>query len=174
MNREETEEFEEAFGSLCPFYRDTHLAEEVLAMYEVGTILREPTFCDTSYKRGGFVAPHRFVILSNTAKCIDDFSEHPEWGLCVWPTGRLFKVIDKVSSDGLTQITLLEIPENLLPTFQSQPKGFSFEANLVEQARMDIEETRKMPPLPELDTDLWRDRLTYPIGIDSHGKPFPV
>jgi CHAT domain-containing protein/tetratricopeptide (TPR) repeat protein len=31
-----------------------------------------------------------------------------------------------------------------------------------------------MAPLPELNTDQWRERLTYPIGIDDQGGYFPL
>src|SRR5215471_6289329 len=31
-----------------------------------------------------------------------------------------------------------------------------------------------MLPLSELNTEEWRDRLIYPIGIDDHGAYFPL
>lgn len=31
-----------------------------------------------------------------------------------------------------------------------------------------------LPPIPELDTDSWRDRLVFPLGFDDDGRPFPL
>jgi len=55
--------FQQTFTKCAPFFRDTHLSDDILDRYKIGLFLQEPTFCDATYKSGGFVAPHRFLII---------------------------------------------------------------------------------------------------------------
>jgi len=71
-----------AFDKPSVFVRDTTLPPGFLDKYCVGQLLREPTFCDASYKIGGFVAPHRFLIISASATCLDEVASQL-WGLCI-------------------------------------------------------------------------------------------
>jgi CHAT domain-containing protein/Flp pilus assembly protein TadD len=160
------------FGECGAFVRDTTLPDTVLAKYGAGVLLREPTFCDASHKMGGFVAPHRFLIFSSQARSLDAFTPQP-WGLCVWQPDRVFKVIDRLTDGKHVQVTLLEIPEDLLGLF------LSADANLVEQAFIEhgrglFEDCRLAPPVPELDTDEWRSRLVYPVGVHDDSRYFPL
>ena len=93
MINDRSKDLQRTFDECAPLFRDTMLPEGILKKYKVGLFLREPTFCDATYKLGGFVAPHRFLIISSNARCLDEISPSP-WGLCVWQTGRVFKVID--------------------------------------------------------------------------------
>lgn len=43
----------EAFTECGAFYRDAVLPPDVLSLYQVGVLFREPTFCDSTYKFGG-------------------------------------------------------------------------------------------------------------------------
>src|SRR5262249_49083529 len=104
------------FGKCGAFVRDTSLTDSVLVKYGVGVLLRELAFCDASHKLGGFVAPKRFLIFSSQARCLDELVPQP-WGLCVWQPGRIFKVIDRLTDGEHVQVTLLEIPEDLLGLF---------------------------------------------------------
>ncbi|GLY20959.1 CHAT domain-containing protein [Micromonospora sp. NBRC 101691] len=158
------------FASCAVFFRDTTLPEAVLARYRPGLLLREPTFCDVSHRAGGFVAPHRYLVFSASARVLPDAEG---WGLCLWPRGRIFKILDQVSDGRYAQVTLLEIPEHLVEVF------LTAEPNTVERAYIGhgrdlFEELRNAPPVPELDTDRWRDRLTYPVGVDDEGRYFPL
>jgi CHAT domain-containing protein/Flp pilus assembly protein TadD len=70
-------------------------------------------------------------------------------------------------------VTLLEIPEDLLDLF------LNADANSIEQAYMEhgrriFNDCRVALPVPELDTDEWRARLVYPVGIDDDGRYFPL
>lgn len=161
-----------AFDECGAFVRDTTLKPGLLEQYRIGMLLREPTFCDASYKIGGFVAPHRFLIISSNARCLDEVAPQP-WGLCVWQTGRFFKVIDVVTRSKRAQITLLEIPEALLELFANEQLG-ELERSFVVQSRETFEQCLDADPIPELDSDEWRQRLVYPIGIDDQGVPFPL
>lgn len=156
-----------------PFFRDTQLAPDVLRQYRVGRVLYEPTFCDASYKFGGFVAPHRYLIISGSARCLDAVSLHPEWGLCVWPRGRHLKVIDLVAEGGHVQITLLDITEGYVAACNPDELA-EIEGVLAAQARRLFEAALDRTPLPELDTEIWRERLVFPIGVGDDGEPYAV
>jgi len=160
-----------AFAECGAFYRDTVLSPEVLSLYRVGVLFREPTFCDTTYKFGGFAAPHRYLIFSSNARCVDAISEHPEWGLCLWQTGRIFKVISRVQSIQHVQITLLEIPERLRQEFTT-PELSELEQRFAQQAHEQFQAALKISPLPEHQTRLWLDRLEFPVGVDDNGQFF--
>ena len=140
-------------------------------MYRVGTLFREPTFCDATYKLGGFAAPHRYLIISANARCIDAISQHPEWGLCIWQPGRIFKVIGTHQKAARAQITLLEIPEELRPEFTTRSLS-DFERVFARKAEQQFEEALQLPILPEHETRLWLDRLELPLGVDDSGHFF--
>ena len=160
------------FAECGAFVRDTTLPDAVLGKYRIGVLLRERTFCDASHKLGGFVAPHRYLIFSSQARSLDELTPQP-WGLCVWQLGRVFKVIDRLTDGHRVQITLLEIPEHLVePFLRVDPNPI--EQAFIEHGRGLFDDCRLAPPMPELDTDEWRDRLVYPVGIDDDGRYFPL
>lgn len=143
-----------------------------LEKYHVGLLLREPTFCDASYKIGGFVAPDRFLIFSSNARSLDQDAPQP-WGLCIWPTGRCIRIIDKIIQQDKSQITLLEIPDGILRLFE-QRELEKLEQHFVKHARQIFEENVNAAPVPELNTEDWRQRLVYPIGINDQGDYFTL
>jgi len=157
---------EEEYTNTSAFYRDTTLDKDVLALYKVGVIFQEPTFCDATYKRGGMLAPHRYLITSSNARSLEVFSENPQLGLCVWQPGRFFKVIDIASIDEYTQVTLLEIPEDLLPYFQRDELAF-IEQDFASQAVKDFQEAVDLAPLADLNKNEWLDRISSPLGIND-------
>jgi hypothetical protein len=154
-----------------PFFRDAVLSPEVLSQYSIGLILREPTFCDATYKFSGFIAPHRYVIYSSEARCLDAYSQHPEWGLCVWMTGRHFKVVGQVTKGDRSQIALLDVSEDHFKQCSDEERA-DIEARIGQSAARLFERALATRPLPELDTEGWRKRLAYPIGIDDGGRPY--
>jgi CHAT domain-containing protein/tetratricopeptide (TPR) repeat protein len=163
----------QAFDKCSPLFRDTMLSNDILERYKIGLFLREPTFCDATFKLSGFVAPHRFLIISSNARCLDQIV-HTTWGLCVWQTGRVFKVIDQTERSGRLQITLLEIPEEFLDLFCNTDPGRAIEESFISQAHSTFDQCIELPPLPELNTDEWRNRLVFPIGINDEGHYFPI
>jgi len=162
---------QEAFAECAAFYRDTVLTPDVLDLYRVGLLFREPTYCDCTYKFGGFARPHRYLIISSSLKCLDEYSQHPEWGLCIGPRDRIFKVIGRHERDGKAQVTLLEIPEDLVGEFTTQTLSETEEA-FAEQAAEAFEAALDMPPLAEHSTTIWLERLEYPVGVDDDGHFF--
>lgn len=163
----------EAFSDCGAFCRDTTLPPEIIEKYKTGTVFYEPTFCDASYKLGGFAAPHRYLIFSANALCLDEVSQSPEWGLCIWPSGTLFKVIGRIEQASYAQISLLEIPKNLLQFFISGATE-ELEKTFMEDSRTLFEDALQQPALPELSTQLWLDRLKAPLGIDDNGEYFDM
>lgn len=166
-----SEEMQAAFAKCNAFYRDTTLSLRVLDMYRVGILFREPTFCDATYKFGGFAAQHRYLIISQNARSLDVFSQHPEWGLCIWPSGRIFKVIGKHQSAAYVQITLLEIPEKMRTDF-TKPSLNALEKSFAYHAKQQFDLAFQTPVLPEHQTHLWLDRLKSPVGVDDAGHFF--
>jgi len=157
----------------APLFRDTELPPGVLEKYKVGLFLREPTFCDTTYNLSGFIAPHRFLFISSSARCLDGIGEDRGWGLCVFQRGRIFKVIDRIGDGLRTQITLLEIPPDLLEFFSALELN-DLEKSFVEQSRETFRQALEMKPLPELDNERWKQRLVFPVGVDDGGRYFPL
>lgn len=158
-----------------PFARDTSLPVELLDRYTVGRLLREPAFCDMSHRLGGLVAPHRYLIFADEAVAIpeDDDIGEPQRGLCVLQHDSIFKVIDRADAGGHVQIALLHIPQEMIAKFR-RPVLSDFERGLAGQARACFADCLALPPIPELDTDGWRDRLLFPLGFSDEGEPYDV
>jgi CHAT domain-containing protein len=166
------EQLQEHFETCSAFFRDTTLSLNVLGRYKPGLFLREPTFCDATYKLGGFIAPHRYLIISSSARSLDEIAPQP-WGLCIWQRNSVFKILDVIGDDATRQITLLEIPEVFLRFFCAAQLS-PLEQVFVEQARQTYLQSREMQLLPELDNDQWRKRLVFPVGVDDQGQYFPL
>ncbi|ABW68044.1 hypothetical protein [Desulfosudis oleivorans] len=164
-------EAQAAFAECGAFYRDTVLPTTILSLYKTGTLFRELTFCDATYKFGGFAAADRYLIISANAHCIDELSEHPEWGLCVWQTGSIFKVIGHHQSDRHSQITLLEVPEEFLDEFLT-PDLSEMEQYFSRGAEEQFQAALQTEALEEHQTRLWLDRLIFPVGVDDDGHFF--
>lgn len=158
-----------------PFARDSTLSPQILEGFQVGRVLREPTFCDASFRVAGLVAPHRFLIISAEAQALPESGEQddPRRGLCIWRPDSYFKVIDRTAAGEKLQVALLQIPDDLLPYFRSPELGM-IERKFAELARECFTECLGEPAIPELDNDGWRDRLSYPVGLDDDGRPWPL
>lgn len=160
-----------AYSGHAAYYRDTTLPPGVLDLYEIGIVFREPTFCDATHRFGGFAAPHRYLLVSTSAACLDPLSASPEWGLCVWLPGRLFKVIARHRRGDFSQVTLLEIPEGVRAAFAT-PKLTDMEETFAAQAAVQFEAAMAAPVLPEHASRSWLDRLAYPVGVNDRGQFF--
>lgn len=162
----------EAFARVSPLVRDTSLSAHVTDRYRVGMLFREPTFCDATYKLGALTAVHRYLIFSGEARNLDGLSANPQWGLCVHPTGSIFKVLDNQRDGSTRQTILLCLPE----TFREQLIATDlepWEAHLVESGRNLFQQARRqLPRVKEVAGRDWLDRLTHPLGIDDEGSFF--
>lgn len=161
------------YGQPQVFFRDTTLDTIISTKYQSGIFLREPTFCDATYKLGGLLGNQRFYIISTNAHYIDKALSHSKWGLCIWKPNTHFKVIGRIDQAGKTQITLLEVPEILLPFFQSSQSAY-IEKLFFHQAHEHFVQALELPILPELDSIEWRQRVAHPLGMDKNGIFFPI
>ena len=159
----------QAFSTLFAYYRDTELAPGFLARYEVGLLMRDPTFLFVTEHFGGFCAPHRFLILSENARHLGGFSASPEMGICALLPDTIMKVIAVHQQAGYAQVTLLEIPEASQGTFTTEHLS-EFEQSLVDKAQQRFQEALTLHPRPELTTADWLERVRPPVGINDAGE----
>jgi hypothetical protein len=158
-------------SGLQMFVRDTNLSYETTSKYKIGTILREPTFCDTSRRVGGMITTHRYSILSNHFKDLSDFEFGTNWGLCVCNRDSHFKVLDIHEINNKTQILLLHLDEDwkLFENIKT-----NIEDNLVIECRQIFKNKCNDVTIPELEDGIWLDRCQYPIGINDNNEYFPL
>ncbi|MES2933217.1 MAG: hypothetical protein V4805_06995 [Pseudomonadota bacterium] len=165
-----TKDFDQSLTRLLQnskfLYRDTNLSPEIRAQYKKNLFFRESTFCDVTHKFGGPAANTRFLVISASPRDISGLSEHPEWGLCIFPSNELFKVIDLHLLGAFLQVTLLHIPKGFEAYFRS-PDASHFEALIVPQTRGDFQEACSMPPLAELTGEEWLARTAHPLGCNN-------
>jgi hypothetical protein len=171
----DTKEYENAYNDILPglqmFVRDTFLEDQTEKKYEIGKILREPTFCDVSHRVGGLITTHRYAILSNHFINFSDFEHGTNWGLFVCKRDSYFKVLDVFKLNGKTQISLLHLNDNwkLFENITS-----NVENDIVKMCRERFEKKYNIIPIPALATKLWLERLLYPIGIDEKNNYFSL
>jgi len=171
MTNEQIEEIlNGTFAGLALFYRDTNLTDKQLSAYKTGMILQERGFTDASYRGGGLITSHRFLIASARAKNASMFEHGTNWGLVIMNSGSYFKVLDIYAVGDKTQITLLHIPEEGVDFF-SRAK-INIEDDIVQKARQGFEQKLALPPVPELTTEEWLSRTKQPVGINADGEPY--
>lgn len=155
-------------GGLC---RDTTLDDGLLSLYQVGLMFRERAYVDGTYKFGGLAAPHRYLILTARAICLEAYGPHPEWGLCVCKCDSIFKVLATTRRDGRSQVTLLQIPEEMREEFGTAELS-PIEQEYAEEATRHFEEALQLEPRPEHTTEEWLKRLRFPLGFLEDGVWF--
>ena len=149
-------------------YRDTSLPEDLIDKYTEGMIITERGFVDSSAKMGGFTGNLRYLIISTQNKAMPELFE--DRGHCMLQSGSCFKVLDKSTSEGKTQITLLHIPRETIEFFESV--SVNLEQEIVEVAHKKFQECLNMVPVPELLDDEWISRTAPPLGMDDDGNLF--
>jgi len=175
MENDEIKQYENACNNIFPglqmFVRDVFLEKETEEKYEIGKIIREPSFCDVSGRVGGLITTHRYSILSN--HFVDfSFSEHgTNWGLFVCKRDSYFKVIDVYKLNNKTQISLLHLDENW-KLFENNSSNV--EEDIIKMVRERFKNKVNMPVIPELATKRWLERLINPIGVDQNNNYFPL
>jgi hypothetical protein len=163
---------DKTYGDLAFAVRDANLPEEVISGYTEGMLLREPGFTDASVRVGGLATNCRFGILSNHMKDLSGFDLEGR-GMCVATAGSRFKVLARHVRDGKTLILLLHLPDDGWNVFRNAVvRGLDDDLN-----RRCLEEFEKhcvMAPIPELDTEEWRERCAHPVGMDDSGEFFAL
>lgn len=159
------------YMSGCEYYiRDHNLDEKLIENYEVGEIITDPTYVDCTYKKTGINTSHRTLIVSDQMMDISEHEHGTNWGLCITVTNQTFKIIDIYKKQGKTQITLLQLNPMLIDLFEDHQTDF--EKELIINTRKYFDECLEMDVLPELDTDDWKGRCYFPIGLNEDGSLF--
>lgn len=169
--RKVEEIFNFTYLGLTLLIRDANLGN-LDSKYEVGMILKEFGFTDASLHRGGLLTTHRMAILSNHYANLQAYEYGTNWGLCVMDQGSHFKILDRYTIEGKTQITLLHLPENDWEIFGECHTNV--DPKVVNIIRNDFEKSIILPPAPELSTNQWLKRCSYPIGMTDAGVYFPL
>lgn len=172
MDHKQIEEiYNQTFGGLTLFYRDTMLSDSLSSKYQVGQILNERGFTDMSYKGGGLATNFRYLIASANGKDLSAFNPNAaQFGHIVLQSNAFFKVLDIYKIGNKTQVFLLEIPARAVDFFASATSNI--EADIVAKARKSFEAKVDATPIPELEIQEWKERTEFPIGMNDKGEFF--
>lgn len=161
------------FPGLQMFVRDVNLSEEIASKYIPGTFLHERGFTDASCRIGGMETTHRIAILSNHMRDLRHFENGTNWGMFTALHGSHFKVLDVYEINDKTQILLLHLPDDIRwKVFRNIQ--IEEEKNIIEDSRKRFEEKIKIESIKELQTEEWKKRTSFPIGIDDDGNLFDL
>jgi hypothetical protein len=83
-----------------------------------------------------------------------------------------FKVLDIYSQKDKTQITLLHLPEKHWDFFINMK--INIDDQLIDHVRKRFSECLATDPIPELATDVWLKRCSFPLGMDDNGNLFSL
>jgi len=161
------------FPGLAMFVRDVNLSKEIEKKYIPNMIIKERAFVDASYRVMGMITSHRFAILLNSMANIEQYEHGTNWGLCISPRDSYFKVLAVHEYCGKTCIVLLHLPDG------DDWKMFAnTKINLVDEMTATsierFENKCTLDPIPELCTDEWLQRCSFPIGMDDNGNFFDL
>lgn len=163
--------FNKTFSGLALFYRDTNLADHLISKYYVGQILNERGFTDMSYKGGGFSTNFRYLIASSQGRDLSALNpDSAELGHIILQSNAYFKVLDITQQNGITQVLLLEIPEEGVEIFSKTTTNI--EEDIIEKAKENFENHLKAEPVKSLQTEDWKQRVSFPLGMSSKGELF--
>lgn len=172
MNNKQIEEiYNQTFGGLTLFYRDATLSEILISKYQVGQIITERGFTDMSYKGGGLATNFRYLIASANGKNLSALNpESAKFGHILLSSNAFFKVLDIYKIDDKTQIFLLEIPATAVDFFANA--NSSVEEDITIKARESFDKKHNAEPIPELQTQEWKQRTDFPLGMSDKGELF--
>jgi len=174
MNNTEIEEiYNQTFSGLALFYRDTTLSEDLISKYQIGQILTERGFTDMTYKDGGLATNCRYLIASSNARDLSAFNpDSKQFGHVLLTSNAFFKVLDIYKIGNKTQIFLLEIPAKAVDFFANVTSNM--ENDITKKAREGFNTKINSEPIPELQTQDWKDRTEFPIGMNEKGEFFYI
>lgn len=172
MDKKQIEEiYNKTFSGLTLFYRDTTLSEDLISKYKVGQILTERGFTDISYKGGGLTTNLRYLIASANAKDLSALNpDSGKFGHVLLSSNAFFKVLDIYKIGDKTQIFLLEIPANAIDFFASATSNI--EDDITKKARESFDTKVNLEPISELQSNEWKERTAFPIGMNDKGEFF--
>ena len=163
--------YNETFSGLKIFYRDTNISENLISNYTIGQIIQEKGFTDMSSIGGGLCGNLRYLIASAHPKDLSKFNpDSAKIGHFLLDSIAYFKVLDIQKIDNKTQIFLLNIPDNSISLFKNSTSNL--EEEIIEKARKKFKDKIKLPLIPELQTENWKEKTKTPIGISDNGELF--
>ncbi|ALR30625.1 hypothetical protein ATE47_08845 [Chryseobacterium sp. IHB B 17019] len=163
--------YNQTFGELALFYRDTTLSENLISKYQIGQILIERGFIDITAKGGGLATNLRYLIASANAKDVSlMMPETVDCGHFMLKSNTSFKVLDIYKISSKTQVLLLEIPETAITFFANSTSNI--EENIIKKARENFDKNINEEFLPELQNQEWLKRTEFPIGMTDKGELF--
>ena len=170
-NKQIEEIYNQTFSGLTLFYRDTTLAEDLISKYQFGQILTERGFTDMSYKGGGLATNFRYLIASANGKDLSAFNpDSKQFGHVLLSSNTFFKVLDIYIIGDKTQVFLLEIPATAVDLFVSATS--SVEEDIIQKARESFDTKSNSELIAELQTNEWREKTEFPIGMNDKGEFF--
>ena len=170
-NKKMEEIFNETFSGLALFYRDTNLSENLISKYKVGQIIMERGFTDMTYKGGGMSTNFRYLIASSSGVDLSAFNSNSKgFGHIVLASDSYFKVLDIDNLENKTQVFLLNIPEHSIELFKSSTTNI--EKDIINKARLSFIEKKDSSLINELETQEWKERTEFPIGMNDKGEMF--
>lgn len=170
-NKQVEEIYNQTFGGLTLFYRDTILSENLISKYQVGQILNERGFTDMTFKGGGLATNFRYLIASANGKDVSSIMpDTVNFGHIMLKSNTFFKVLDIYKIGSKTQVFLLEIPETAIDFFADTTSNI--EEDITKKARDSFDTKSNAAPIPELQTLEWKKRTEFPIGMNDKGELF--
>ena len=165
---------------LTLYYRDSVLSVDQMAQYQVGRVMRSPTFVDVSSIAGGVAGNTRFIFASSHAAPLFRLDPSTEkYRLHTIAAESYFKVIDNhfEAQTKDRQIVLLHIPSTAAATMENVEINLgeqTLREFLIQRTRQSLSEKLNTPTPPALLEKEWRERINFPIGLDPEDKPFPL
>lgn len=158
---------------LTMFVRDVNLPDDIARKYEPGRIITEKAYVDASHRVMGMITTHRFAILSNHMASFESYEHGTNWGLCVANRDSRFKVMAQHEYSGKTLILLLHLPDD------EDWKMFknvviNIEEDMIVSSIERFENKCTLEAIPELSTQEWLERCSFPIGLDNEGNFFEL
>lgn len=163
--------YNETFSGLKLFYRDTNLPENLISNYKIGQIIQEKGFTDMSSIGGGLSGNLRYLIASSHPKDLSKFNpDSAKTGHFLLDSISYFKVLDIYKIGDKIQVFLLNIPDNSISLFKNSTSNL--EEEIIEKARKKFKDKIDSPLVSELQTENWKERTKFPIGISDTGELF--
>jgi len=153
------------------FVHDINLPEEFAVKYEIGDIIKERGFVDMTNRIGQMTTSHRYAIISNHVADLSQFENSTKWNLHTAAAGSKFKVLDNYTYNGKTQILLLHLVDGLEEFFVDDS---TINMEYVQNARKIFEESFENQVIPEVNSDEWLERCSFPIGMDDKGNLWSI
>lgn len=164
--------WKETFSNVGFFRRDTDLPDGLLRKYRRGAIIQEHAFVDCTYLEGGLAARHRYLIVTGKARDLHDLAGlDPRYGAAIIQRDAFFKMLDVYELQGRSQVTLLHVPAELVDRLRTREPN-EIEAEMVEAARRDFDQSLRAPTVSALTEPEWMGRVAFPIGMNDEGELF--